>query len=141
MKITELKQKKQEMFSTAFSELGVFFAFNSEQFPEGINNLKENGILLDGEKLTSMGSGGYFPSKNYNALMSENKKIEKWYKFQLKEIKDGKKDLILYELRNHECFYSRDISDVFEILIPLGITKKEIEKVYNENKDNENKNN
>ena len=60
---------------------------------------------------------------------------------QLKEIKDGKKDLILHELRNYECFYSRDISDVFEILTPLGITKKEIEKVYNENKDNENKNN
>jgi hypothetical protein len=134
MTINELKDHKEEMYSIVLKDSGVFFAFNNEQFQKGMNNLKENGILLDGEKLTSMCAGGYLPSKNVDSFMSESEKIEKWYKSKVKELKDGKKDLILYELKNYECFYTNDISDALEILLPLGITKKEVIKVYNENR-------
>jgi hypothetical protein len=133
MTIKELKQKRQDMYSFAFNELGVFFAFNNEQFNESVNKLKDKKLLLDNEKVAPIGAGGYIPSKNLNAFLSECKKIEKWYKFQVKELKDAKKDLILHELKNYECFYSSDISDALEVLIPLGIKKNEIEKVYQDN--------
>ena len=137
MTITELKQKKQNMYSTIFEDLGVFFAFGNEQLQEGLDNLKQKGLLLEGEKLAPIGAGGFLPSKNMTDFKNELAKVEKWYKYQIKDLKEGKKSLILHELRNYECFYSNDISDTFEVLLPLGITKKEIEKVYNEYRNRE----
>ena len=137
MTINELKQHKQEMYSETLEDLNVFWAFGNDQFQEGLDKLKANKILLEGEKLAPIGAGGYVPAKNLSTLRSEIDKIEKWYKFQVKELKDGKKDLILHELRNYECFYSNDISDALEVLIPLGITKKEIEMVYNNHRNTE----
>ena len=121
------------MYSLAFEELGVFFAFNNDQFIESISQLKDKKLLLDNEKVAPIGAGGYIPSKNLNTFLSECKKIEKWYKFQVKELKDLKKDLILHELKNFECFYSGDILDALEVLIPLGIKKSEVVKVYQDN--------
>lgn len=132
MTIYELKQKKQDMYTDLFNQTGVFFAFNNEQFLEGIEDLKKKGLLLEGEKLAQLGAGGYLPSKNLKLFESETSKIEKWYKFQIKELKEAKRDLILYELKNYECLYTGDISDALEVLIPLGIKKEEVIKVYND---------
>jgi hypothetical protein len=137
MTIKELKQHKQDLYSGTFEDLHVFFAFGNEQFEQEVNKLRQDKILLDGEKLSPIGAGGYVPAKNLSTLKSEIAKIEKWYKFQVKELKDGKEDLILYELNNFECFYSNDITDALDVLIPLGITKKEVETVYNKHKNNE----
>lgn len=45
----------------------------------------------------------------------------------------GKEKIILYELNNHECFYTGDYSEIFEEMEEYGITNEEVKKVYFEN--------
>ncbi|NBW22893.1 MAG: hypothetical protein EBR82_84605 [Caulobacteraceae bacterium] len=136
MTIQELKQKKQDFYTKAIESNGMFFAFDIKQFNEGLKVLKDKKLILDGEKITSIGAGGYIPSKNIEAFKIESKKIEDWYKNEVKAIKNGLESVILHELKNYECFYTSDISEAFDVLRPLGITKKQVLNVYSKHKDN-----
>lgn len=99
----------QEATNKLITECDVFFAFSTEQFKEGIANLKEKGVLLEGEKVTDIGAGGYIPSKNVQKYIQGNKDIQKEYK-RMKKDEKAIKDYILYELHNHEVFYTGDIN-------------------------------
>lgn len=49
--------RKQQIIKEHFG----FFAFNVEQFKESYNQLKEDGIVQEGEKVTHVGAGLYIP--------------------------------------------------------------------------------
>lgn len=118
----ELKKEKQTKFDNLLTDCKVFFAFSNEQFEKNKTELKE------GEKYVSIGGGGYMPKSYVQTYLDGSKEIEKWYK---KTIKEGKQQdaEILYELNNHECFYTGSIEDV----LYLPYSREKIMKVYNEN--------
>ena len=72
------------------------------------------------------------PQHNTQAFIQGNKDIEKTFKTQIKEHKQ-RKEYILYELNNHECFYTQDITSALEAL-GSDYTAEEITEVYKEYK-------
>jgi len=119
--VTELKQEKQDRYNNLIHEVGMFFAFSNEQFEKNKTPLKE------GEKYVSLGAGGYMPKGNVTQWLSGCKEIEKWYKTQVKASKNEEQE-ILYELRNHECFYTGDWTEAVTAL--PNYTEEQIRVVY-----------
>lgn len=110
------------------NDCNVFFAFGDSQFKEGIQKLKESGILLDGEKVTSIGAGGFIPSKNVQKYIQGHKDIQKEYK-QMKKDEKALNDYILYELHNHEVFYTGNINE-FCFTYMSDVPKEKIISIY-----------
>lgn len=106
-----MKQRHSEEFGK-FD--GLFFAFNTDQFKEGIEKIGLN----EGEKVVSIGAGGYLKKSrvnDFNALMDKHKKERTALR------KDKKKliDALVYELDNHEFNYSGDPEDA---VLAVGYT-------------------
>lgn len=126
MKYTELKARHQEEISMLNQEMGLFWAFNKEQFNEGKK-------LNPSKKYTSIGMGGYLPSENFDKWFKRYGELNKLHNKEIKEAREAKEEAILYELSNYECFYTGDIQDVVELF--KGIyTREEIKKVYLKNR-------
>lgn len=51
-----------------------FFAFNNEQFTEGYNKLKIEGVIDEGEKVVHVGFGLYIPKSKVESFLTEYKK-------------------------------------------------------------------
>lgn len=64
----EEKISKSEKQNENLDRLGVFFAFNKEQFEFGQNKLKEMGIFNDGDILVHFGAGMYGPKCNVDEI-------------------------------------------------------------------------
>jgi hypothetical protein len=118
-----IKKEKEKMTTELFEKCGVFFAFSDKQFDENKTPLKE------GEKYVSIGGGGYMPKGSIKAFEEGMKAINSYGK---QKVKKGnlQETEILYELQNHECFYTGDISDVVD-LFEGTYTVKQIRDVYN----------
>lgn len=116
----QLKSEKQVKYNNLMDELKVFWAFNNQQFNEGIAKCE----LLEGEKVVSIGAGGYIPKKNVQSFIDGQKSIEKWFKNATKTMKE---EHILYELNNHECFYAGSIESAANV---LPYSKKMVLDVY-----------
>lgn len=71
---SEAKASKEGKKSDIIKRHNGFFSFNSEQFMEGYNNLKANGIILEDEKVVHVGYGLYIPKKNVDSFLIEYKK-------------------------------------------------------------------
>lgn len=130
MKYIEIKNKKQEDTNKLFETLGVFWAFSNKQFEEGYAKAKLS--MAEGEKLVDIGAGGYMPKHNVEALKNGMKEIEKTFKASIKEAK-AREEHILYELNNHEAFYTCTIEDTKGAL-GEDYTNEEILAVYNANR-------
>lgn len=126
MKYKELRQAKQKAMDQLLTDCSVFFAFSNEQFQ------KNKTPLMEGEKYVSIGAGGFIPKSKVQGLTAGMKAIEATYRKAIKESKQREAE-ILYELQNHEAFYTCDIKDTLEAL-GEGFTEAEVWKVYNENK-------
>lgn len=126
MKYIEIKNKKQEDTNKLFETLGVFWAFSNKQFEEGYAKAKLS--MAEGEKLVDIGAGGYIPKHNVEALLEGIKEIEDNFKASIKEAK-AREEHILYELNNHEAFYTGTIEDAKEAL-GEDYTDEEILAVY-----------
>jgi hypothetical protein len=120
--VAELKEERQEKNSQLFNKVGLFWAFSDKQFEESKTPLKE------GDKYVSIGMGGFLPKSNVEAFKSGLEEIQKWYNEEIKKNKAEKAE-ILYELYNHECFYTRDISDVVSMFAGI-YTEEQIIKVF-----------
>jgi len=118
-----IKKEKEKMTTELLEKCGVFFAFSDKQFDENKTPLKE------GEKYVSIGGGGYMPKGSIKAFEEGMKAINSYGK---QKVKKGnlQETEILYELQNHECFYTGDISDVVD-LFEGTYTVKQIRDVYN----------
>lgn len=119
-KFNQLVSEKQVKYNNLMDEFKVFWAFNNEQFNEGIAKCE----LLEGEKVVSIGAGGYIPKKNVQSFIDGQKSIEKWFKNAMKTMKE---EHILYELNNHECFYTGSIESAANV---LPYSKKMVLDVY-----------
>jgi len=126
MTINELKQQKQKKVDTLIKDCLMFFAFSNEQFAANKTELK------DGDKYVSLGAGAYMPKSNIDKWKQGTRLIEKWYKAEVKASKEMRAANILYELNNHEAFYTHEISDTLAAL-GNGYTAKEVWKVFNDN--------
>lgn len=124
MTYQEIKTKRQDDTNNLFTDLGVFWAFSNEQFKEGLAKAK----LEEGEKLVDIGAGGFIPKHNIDALTQGMKDIENTFKAQIKETK-AREQHILYELNNHEAFYTGDTESTIDALGD-DYTDKEVKEVY-----------
>ena len=115
---TELKKIHSEEFG-AFE--GVFFAFNDQQFNEGME--KVGLTAADTGSIYKMGSGGYI-------LKSRNGAFKIMFAKQAEEMKAFKADqknllaALIYELQNHEYCITGDPTDALET---LGLTAEEVD--------------
>lgn len=126
MKYTELNKTCEKMMNDLIDRVGVFFAFSNKQFEEG----KEKHPVAPGEKYTSIGMGGYLPSKNVEQYLEGITKIDEYRKSEMKRVK--REDAILYELCNHESFYTGSIDDAFAVLSD-HYSREEVREVYRNN--------
>ena len=118
----------EERQSKLFKNYKVFFAFNNEQFKQGM----EENQIQNNTKMVSMGAGMYCPKNYANKVIHD---LDIIYKESIiKDMKQGKEKVILRELQNHECFYTGDPTDCIEKLTDYPITKEEIYNIYRINK-------
>lgn len=125
LNFSELREQKEQKYSALLDECRIFFAFNDEQFAEGISKIN---FVKGEEKLVSIGAGGFMPKSCVERFVSGQKEIDKWFKNATKKMKD---EHILYELANHECFYTGDISDAVRV---LPYTEKQIAEVFHKHR-------
>lgn len=104
----QIRKEREDRMSALIKDTGVFFAFSNKQFEENKTPIAE------GEKYASIGGGGYLPSKNKQAFRDGIDAIDAWYDAAVTE--SGFEDEeIVYELHNHECFYTGDPDPVIEM--------------------------
>ncbi len=120
--IGEIKLEKEKAIDNLIKDCLMFFAFSNEQFQENKTPLN------DGEKYVSVGMGGYMPKSKVEQYLQGIKEINIAYKKAIKENKQREAN-ILYELNNHEAFYTGDITDTMETLGD-NYTKTEVQKVF-----------
>lgn len=120
--LQEIKKQEEEKHTALFKECGLFWAFSTEQFEKNKTPLQE------GDKYTSIGAGGYLPKRNVDLFCNGMEAIKKW---RSQEVKSNKLQYqqIAYELSNHECYYTGDISVVID-LFKDTYTAEQIQQVY-----------
>lgn len=123
--INDLRKKQTEKTNKLFTDCLVFWAFSNEQFEQNKTKLE------DGEKYVSMGAGGYIPKSKVETLQNGIKEINKWFKAATKDSKTRVAN-ILYELNNHEAYYTGDINATLDAL-GSDYTHEEVLKVYRDN--------
>ena len=110
--------------SKLFKECNAFFAFSNKQFEEG---KKENVTYV------RMGGGMFCNKEHVEKLINELDEIyNKGIQQDLEE--NGKRNIIVRELANHEAYYTYDIAQTVEKLEKYPITEEEIQKVFDEEK-------
>ena len=107
--IPQIKQEQENKMTELFRLNGVFFAFSNTQFDENKTTLEE------GDKYVSIRSGGYAPKSKAAAFWTGMDNLDKWYKAEIKANK-ARKAHILYELNNHEAYYTGCIESTLECL-------------------------
>ncbi len=105
-----------------FNKTGAFFCFSVKQF----NESKKEGVAY-----VRLDDGMVCPKKNVNKLVSG---LEKIYKDSIAQdlLENTKEGVIIRELENYECYYTGSTKSCYEALVDYGITKEEINKVFNE---------
>ena len=121
--IHDIKDEREAKQTQLFNECGLFWAFSNQQFTENKTPLKE------GEKYVSIGGGGYLPKGNLDKFLDGMKEQDKWYKAEVKANKGARRASIVYELANHEAYYTGTIDDTMDAL-GKEYTRKEVLKVY-----------
>lgn len=105
----------------ALNRAGAFFAFSKYQFDEA----KKPGIIY-----VNGPAGMICPKDTIETLTTElNEIYHSSIKQDLEE--NGKHNVILRELNNHECFYTNDIDDCVDKLSDYpGITRDDVRAVF-----------
>lgn len=99
----ETKQQMDKRHQDEFGALPILWAFSNEQFHEGIEKLKAEGSLADGEKVVRIGGGGYIAKHALPELEVMLKRHENERKGIVSEYESAKAAFI-YEMNNHEYF-------------------------------------
>ena len=102
----------------------VFWAFSAKQLAEG----KVKISLQEGEKLVNLGMGGFIPLQNVDMFNKGMEKINLEFSQAMKDAK-ARKAHILYELNNHEAYYTNDIESTMGALGD-EFTREEVLKVF-----------
>lgn len=97
----------------------VFYAFNRDQFAQGVKDLERNGWKNEGEKLVNLGAGIFTTRRGYEKMKEE---VEAHY-LSIREA-CSPEAVYLYEYDNHESHYSMD-GDLEPMRIVLRIFGEE----------------
>jgi len=128
MTYKQLQAELQAQYNSLFDKVGLFWAFSDEQFEKG----KGKNPVSEGYKYVSIGMGGFYPGQNKQQYHDGIDKIRLWEKQANKELKKSREETekaILYELNNHECFYTCNIDEVVSLF--KGVyTRQQIRAVY-----------
>lgn len=111
----------QDKQTALFEKHGVFFAFGDAQFKERA----KPGV----EYVTVMSAGDCVPKENAEAFVEELSALHREGRKEL-VAEHGIDKIIRYELSNHECTYTGDITDAVEVLAPYGVTREQVLAVY-----------
>ena len=103
--------KRSDDTNALMESCRVFWAFSNEQFSEG----KKKIGLLEGEKLVDLGMGGFMPVKYKETFIQGMKDIADTFTEAMKD-EEARKAYILYELDNHEAYYTHSIDDTMAAL-------------------------
>lgn len=121
-KYQDIKADKQKRIDALLSECGFFAAFSQEQFDEGKTP------LADGDTYIRFGSGCFMPKSNFAKFETQYDQINNEFDLLI-DAENANNDQILYELNNHECFYTGDLTPVLD-LFAGRYTKEQIVSVY-----------
>jgi hypothetical protein len=127
MTYTEIRDEAENRTGELCHETGLFWAFSKEQFEENKTP------LAPGDKYVAMGMGGYVPKSNADKFLKGLRDIAKWRKTEVKKAKT--EEVILYELKNYESFYTGTIEDAMPVLAELGYTEGQVKEVYHKHRD------
>lgn len=122
MNLQDLKKVESDSISKATEDHRVFYAFSNEQFESSKTKLEE------GEKYIQLHAGGFIPKFQLVSFIKKLDRIEKDFKNSILE-HDLKERHIIYELQNHESFYTMDPSDAISALNNF-YSEKEILEVF-----------
>lgn len=117
----------QEKLTKLIDDVGGFFAFGNEQFEEA---MKEHNYKK--EDLCSTGLGMIMPKANLKNYIEQSKELNEWFDKEVKKLNPN--SVIIYELNNHECYYTGDISDALDILKGYGFTREQVLAVFHNKK-------
>lgn len=131
MTYTELKKQHQDKLTILIDRLGIFWAFSDKQLTEGLDKLK-----LTTADIISFGAGMLCPRANYEEYKTSIKALNDEFVGEMKKLNPA--EVIEYELSNHECYYTGDPSEIFDLFDDIGYTKEQILKVYNDTKEQHN---
>lgn len=133
----QLNEEFQEKQSALFKEYGVFFAFSQKQFDEQ----KQEGV-----KYVSTDFGMILPKDKCDAFMEAHQKLVEENQVRYKAEVDMD-EYILYELHNHESFYTGRTDDALRAIWTNypECTQEDVSRVYrnyiaSRKKENESKN-
>lgn len=116
----DIKKKNQE----DFNKFPIAYAFNKDQFEEGMKQLGLD--PEDTDKVLSIGMGGFIKKTDKDAFTALLKNNDKRLKDAINGDKTGEgfiKDMFLYELANHEYGYTMDPESTFDA---LGFSYEEV---------------
>lgn len=122
MALTDVKAVKKNKIDNLLKECGFFAAFTQAQFEEGKTP------LADGDEYVRFGSGCFMPKSNLSKFETTFDEINREYENSV-DAENLHDDEILYELENHECFYTGDLSPVINLFVGR-YTKDQIIDVY-----------
>ena len=118
--------------SKEFGEFdGIFFAFNNDQFKEGLEKIGHK----ESEKVVSIGAGGYIRKDRLDAFKALFARQKKERSERLKNEKALLESLV-YELANHEYVITHDPQDAVEAIgytmetIPQKVLKKAVFRAW-----------
>ncbi len=112
-----------DAMTAVYDKYGVFFAFSTKQY---------NDKAVKGVEYVNMGAGMMAPKEHAKAVNDElHAAIDTFHAWKLETI--GKDKIILYELNNHEAFYTCEIEDTVDALLGYGFTFTDVQKVFNDN--------
>ncbi len=126
MTYQEIKRQTEKDMEELAKKVGLFWAFSNDQFTEGRAKILASGLLIEGEKVASIGAGGYLPTKNWEAFDSGYDAIIKTEKQAVKDARSALDEAIRYEIMNHEG----NIEDALQVTKHLGATKAKILSTY-----------
>jgi hypothetical protein len=112
----------QEQHQKNWNEFPIFYAFNQEQFNEGIKKIGLN--PEDTDKIYSLRTGGFYKKSDSKRLKEMLAKHEPERQEALKH-EQYVYEMFMYELSNHEYSYTYELDDTLDA---LGLTMKEINK-------------
>ena len=126
--VSSVRAEGQALTTKCFEKYGVFFAYSKKQFDEGVLKIK----LDAGEKIVNVISGAYCRSSVADDFLAELEAIFEQNKKDMLE-KVGVEALIIYELGNHECFYTWSIDSAMDALADYDITDRAlVSRIFNQ---------
>ena len=127
----EYKNEFDKKYNEKLNNTGVFWAFSNEQFEEN----KTHKDAPDDEYI-AVGMGGYIHKSNKD-------KFNNFFEVELPKLRNefiskiNMEDMIEYELKNHECFYTGNYLEIADIIssfynLPFVEICEKIKNVYYE---------